>query len=60
MIKDFEVRYAKLLQEASKGPNAILPSAEDRGGYPCQGLPVVTDKRDIKCAEGGFIEQYCL
>lgn len=60
MIKDFEKRYAKLLDEAEKGPFVMLPSIEARGGYPCQGQPMITSKEDIKCEKGAFIEQYCL
>jgi len=26
----------------------------------CKAQPVVTSKEEIKCAEGAFIEQYCL
>jgi len=60
MIKDFEVRYEKLLKEAEKGPIVMLPSVESRGGYLCQTQPIVTSKTEIKCAEGAFIENYCL
>lgn len=60
MIEDFEKRYEKLLAEAEKGPFAMLSAVESRGGYLCKTQPVVTSREEIKCAEGAFIEQYCL
>ena len=60
MIKDFEKRYEKLLAEAEKGPLVMLPAVESRGGYLCKAQPIVTSKEEIKCAEGAFIEHYCL
>lgn len=60
MIKDFEKRYEKLLREAERGTIAMLPSVESRGGYLCQGQPIITSKEEIECAENAFIENYCL
>lgn len=60
MIKNFEKRYEKLLEEAKRGPLQMLPSVENRGGYLCQNQPVVTVKEEIRCADNAFIEKYCL
>ncbi len=60
MIENFEQKYARLLEEARKKPFQMLPSVERRGGYLWETQPVVVSKEEIKCAEGAFIEQYCL
>lgn len=60
MINNFEQRYARLLEEAKKGPFQMLPSVESRGGYLWETQPVVVSKEEIECAEGAFIETYCL
>lgn len=60
MIKDFEKKYEKLLAEAEKGPLVMLSAVESRGGYLCKDQPIVTSKDDVTCADGAFIEQYCL
>lgn len=60
MRRDFEEKYEKLLAEAEKGPLVMLSAVESRGGYLCKTQPVVTSKEKIQCAEGAFIEQYCL
>lgn len=60
MIKGFEKRYEKLLEEAKKGTLLMLPSVENKGGYLCQNHPVMTVKKEIQCADNAFIEKYCL
>lgn len=49
-----------ILAEAEKGPLVMLSTVESRGGYLCKDQPIVTSKNEVTCADGAFIEQYCL
>lgn len=60
MIENFNDRYKKLLNLTKQDAIEILDSVESRGGYSYEEKPIITSKADIDCAEGAFIEMFCL